>query len=88
MAEVIQPPPTMRQMFPALANLTKAPRKFTPAQVAPFCEHLVRVMNKMLPATFRLVKTGDWSLTINVEIQRPTLALPTTGADESMCPHD
>jgi hypothetical protein len=58
-----------RQMVP----MVDAPRRFTGAQVIPFCEHLVTVMNKMLPAKFTLTKDGDSALTIRVEINRPAL---------------
>jgi hypothetical protein len=73
-AKVVRPP-TFRQMFPAI----KTPRRFTPMQVMPFCEHLVTMLNRMMPAQFTLEKHGDWSLSIHVEIKQPTLVVETDG---------
>jgi hypothetical protein len=76
-------PPKPRVMPLQLAQMlemAKGPRKrFTSAQVLPFCERLVAVLNKSLPATFTLVKESDSALTIRVEIHR--LAL-TTGTPD------
>jgi hypothetical protein len=58
-----------RQMVP----MTNQARKFTAAQVFPFCEQLVATMNRMLPARFALTKLSDTELAISVVIRRSAL---------------
>jgi hypothetical protein len=73
----MQPPPGLAAMQ-ALAGAQR--RRFTPAQVAPFCEKLVEALNRSLPARFTITQDGDSALTIRVEIRRLEL---TAGGDDA-----
>lgn len=75
--------PNAANMFKALSArgmvpMTNQARKFTSAQVFPFCEQLVAVMNKMLPARFTITRESETSLTIHVAIRHLALETGTT----------
>lgn len=75
-----------RQMVP----MTNQARKFTAAQVFPWCEKLVEVMNRMLPARATITKQSDSEFTIHVAIRRPALGTGTTqtGTTDDVGPLD
>jgi hypothetical protein len=96
MSEPIVVPPTLRHLFP---NGARMAGRFKPSQVAPFCEQLVKTMNRMLPARFTLTREGDSALVIRVEINHlaltgttqtdtPSDAACDGGCDECACPDE
>lgn len=69
-------PPVLRNIFPQTAQTMK---NFTPAQATMFFEKLVAFMNasERLPFRCKLIKKSAYKMTIEIDIQKPTLPTAT-----------